>query len=479
MIVRRPLTPGHAALRVPDRAGRLGHRPAWRRQRDLAGTHAGVRRAVGELPSQLAERLGAERRAARRADGQLRGGPPHAGSRSGGGAGDHQDQRAPIANGMLADNDVLCAALTAAPRVHLLGLSSDGGVHSQLEHLRAVIELAARLGTRNSSSTASPTDATPRPAPARGTWRRSSSGASTPAWAGWRAWWAATSRWTATAAGSAPSPHMTCWCTAAPRTTSSDAPRGRPRGIRPRRDRRVHHRHARRRGGTHPRRRQRAVPELPPRPHAPDRACPRRARIRRGRRGAPRLAWPRRRPAGGQTRHDDSLSAGLALSKRVHRGPAAGHARGRDLTRGQDPAARRRDREVRARHLLLQRGRRAAVARRTARARAVPARRAHLRPQAADERTRDHRRVPRGLPLRRPRVLGDQLRKRRHGRAHRRDTRDDPRGGDDRRVPRRDHRRGQSTRRRMRDHRRSRQRREHAQPRTARPAPPTRPTPYR
>ena len=53
-----------------------------------------------------------------------------------------------IAGDSLADNDVLCSALTAAPRVHLLGLSSDGGVHSQLEHMRAVIELAARLGTK-------------------------------------------------------------------------------------------------------------------------------------------------------------------------------------------------------------------------------------------------------------------------------------------------------------------------------------------
>ncbi len=52
-----------------------------------------------------------------------------------------------IANGRLAENDVLCCALTGAPRVHLLGLSSDGGVHSQLEHVRAVIELAAQLGT--------------------------------------------------------------------------------------------------------------------------------------------------------------------------------------------------------------------------------------------------------------------------------------------------------------------------------------------
>ncbi len=53
-----------------------------------------------------------------------------------------------VATGTLADNDVLCSALTAAPRVHLLGLTSDGGVHSQLEHLRAVIELAARLRTQ-------------------------------------------------------------------------------------------------------------------------------------------------------------------------------------------------------------------------------------------------------------------------------------------------------------------------------------------
>ncbi len=53
-----------------------------------------------------------------------------------------------IAGGELADNRVLCSALTAAPRVHLLGLTSDGGVHSQLDHALAVIDLAARLGTQ-------------------------------------------------------------------------------------------------------------------------------------------------------------------------------------------------------------------------------------------------------------------------------------------------------------------------------------------
>jgi 2,3-bisphosphoglycerate-independent phosphoglycerate mutase len=51
-----------------------------------------------------------------------------------------------VAHGELAGNDVLRHALSAASRVHLLGLSSDGGVHSQLAHMRAVIELAAALG---------------------------------------------------------------------------------------------------------------------------------------------------------------------------------------------------------------------------------------------------------------------------------------------------------------------------------------------
>jgi 2,3-bisphosphoglycerate-independent phosphoglycerate mutase len=50
-----------------------------------------------------------------------------------------------IADGTLAENEVLLAALSGAPRVHLLGLVSDGGVHSSLEHLRALIALAAGL----------------------------------------------------------------------------------------------------------------------------------------------------------------------------------------------------------------------------------------------------------------------------------------------------------------------------------------------
>ena len=50
-----------------------------------------------------------------------------------------------IASGALAENAVLRDALTGAPRVHLLGLVSDGGVHSSLDHLRALIALAGGL----------------------------------------------------------------------------------------------------------------------------------------------------------------------------------------------------------------------------------------------------------------------------------------------------------------------------------------------
>ena len=49
----------------------------------------------------------------------------------------------------------------ASGRLHLLGLVSDGGVHSSMDHLRALIELAARRGAcRTSCSTPSPTAAT-------------------------------------------------------------------------------------------------------------------------------------------------------------------------------------------------------------------------------------------------------------------------------------------------------------------------------
>jgi len=51
-----------------------------------------------------------------------------------------------VADGELAANPVLREAFSGAERVHLLGLVSDGGVHSSLGHLRALIALGAALG---------------------------------------------------------------------------------------------------------------------------------------------------------------------------------------------------------------------------------------------------------------------------------------------------------------------------------------------
>jgi len=47
-----------------------------------------------------------------------------------------------VEDGSLFDNEALQAALRNHQRVHLLGLVSDGGVHSSLEHLRALTEMA-------------------------------------------------------------------------------------------------------------------------------------------------------------------------------------------------------------------------------------------------------------------------------------------------------------------------------------------------
>jgi 2,3-bisphosphoglycerate-independent phosphoglycerate mutase len=47
-----------------------------------------------------------------------------------------------VADGTLADNEVLRAAVTDAERVHLIGLVSDGGVHSGWGHLEALIAMA-------------------------------------------------------------------------------------------------------------------------------------------------------------------------------------------------------------------------------------------------------------------------------------------------------------------------------------------------
>ncbi len=54
-----------------------------------------------------------------------------------------------VDDGSLAANQVLREVFTGSSRVHLLGLVSDGGVHSSLHHLRALLELGAELGVQD------------------------------------------------------------------------------------------------------------------------------------------------------------------------------------------------------------------------------------------------------------------------------------------------------------------------------------------
>jgi 2,3-bisphosphoglycerate-independent phosphoglycerate mutase len=54
-----------------------------------------------------------------------------------------------VEDGSLAENEVVADALHDAPRVHLIGLVSDGGVHSSDGHLKALIEIAAEKGVED------------------------------------------------------------------------------------------------------------------------------------------------------------------------------------------------------------------------------------------------------------------------------------------------------------------------------------------
>ncbi|HEV7161999.1 MAG TPA: 2,3-bisphosphoglycerate-independent phosphoglycerate mutase [Solirubrobacteraceae bacterium] len=54
-----------------------------------------------------------------------------------------------VADGSLAQNDALRAAFSDAERVHLIGLVSDGGVHSSIEHVRALIALGHSLAVKD------------------------------------------------------------------------------------------------------------------------------------------------------------------------------------------------------------------------------------------------------------------------------------------------------------------------------------------
>jgi 2,3-bisphosphoglycerate-independent phosphoglycerate mutase len=54
-----------------------------------------------------------------------------------------------VEDGSLAENEVLREAMADAPRVHLIGLVSDGGVHSSIGHLEALVRLAGEWGVED------------------------------------------------------------------------------------------------------------------------------------------------------------------------------------------------------------------------------------------------------------------------------------------------------------------------------------------
>ena len=128
-----------------------GLAPARARQRDLARRDAGLRPALGRAIPHT--QLSAQGRDVGLPDGQM--GNSEVGHLNlGAGAIVKQDLARiddAIADGSFFENEALLAACERARhsprgRLHLLGLVSDGGVHSGWEHIEATIELASQEG---------------------------------------------------------------------------------------------------------------------------------------------------------------------------------------------------------------------------------------------------------------------------------------------------------------------------------------------
>ena len=261
-----------------------------------------------------------------------------------------------VADGTLFENEALLAACEAAResprgRLHLIGLVSDGGVHSGWAHLEALIELAAQRGRARPGRPR--VHRRPRHAAdvgARATSRSSSAGCASAGRIGTVGgrYYAMDRdrRWERTKLAYDAIVH-------AEGLRAASAARGDRRGLRARRDRRVHppDRDRRlRRGG---RRRRRDPLQLPPRPRPPAgrwrSPSPDFDEFERG--DAPEIALTTLT----QYRADWDYPVAFAPLE-----PATTLAEVL-AERGRAPAARRRDREVRARHLLLQRRARGGV----------------------------------------------------------------------------------------------------------------------
>ncbi len=297
-----------------------------------------------------------------------------------------------IADGSFFENEALraaCAAAREGPngRLHMIGLVSDGGVHSGWSHLRALVELAAREQVPDPVVHVFTDGRDTLPTSGRRLRRPGCRDGSTTSAAGSARSAAASGGWTATTAGSGPSAPTTPWSAA---RESARAIRSRPSAPPMR---------ARSPTSSSSRSSSAATRESPP----PMRSSTSTSALtalasssgpsaEEGFDGFDRGAAP-----GLASDHLHPLPGGLALPGRLRAEGARDHPGRGPLRGGGPPAACRRDREVRPRHLLLQRRPRGRVGGRGAPAGRFAARRAHLRPEAGDERRRRRADVLRAL----------------------------------------------------------------------------------
>ena len=130
-----------------------GLAPSPARATRSAGRDAGLRLALGALPAHPALRRGPRRRPARRPDGQLRGRPPQPRRRARSSSRTSPASTTPSPTAASSRTRPCWRPASGARdsprgRLHLLGLVSDGGVHSGWEHIEAC-DRAGRAGGRS------------------------------------------------------------------------------------------------------------------------------------------------------------------------------------------------------------------------------------------------------------------------------------------------------------------------------------------
>ena len=258
-----------------------------------------------------------------------------------------------IEDGSFFENPVLRAAFERGKRVHLLGLVSHGGVHSHIEHVQALLRFAPEKTWLHAFTDGRDVSPHARARTTSPSCRRTGSRRSS----------AATTRWTATSAGSA-------------RSCAYDAIAHGVGHARPptcsRRSRRATTPGSRTSSSS------RSCSTGTPRLEPGDTAIFFNFRPDRGRQ-LTRMLLDNGFDVTTMTRYSSDLDD----ADRVRGAERAEHDRRGALGARAAAAARRRDREVRPRDLLLQRRARGRVAGRDAHSRPEPARRAELRPQAA------------------------------------------------------------------------------------------------